>query len=107
IRPGERVLVVGRPGCGKTTVFLAVAGLWSLGSGRILLPPTASMAFLSAHPYVPSGTLRAALVLSSTDAKTDAELSAALTRVGLEHLSRSLDSIGQWDRDLTIGELYR
>ena len=31
IRPGERVLVVGKPGCGKTTVFLAVAGLWSFG----------------------------------------------------------------------------
>ena len=56
---------------------------------------------------MPSGPLREALILSSSDGKTDAELAAALTRLGLGHLSRSLDRVGQWDRELSISELYR
>src|ERR1700730_11729874 len=51
VKPGERVLIVGEPGGGKTTLFLAIAGLSASGSGRILLPAAARMAFLSQRPY--------------------------------------------------------
>jgi vitamin B12/bleomycin/antimicrobial peptide transport system ATP-binding/permease protein len=53
VDPGERVLIVGKPGCGKTTLFLAIAGLSAWGSGRILLPAATGIAFLSQRPYVP------------------------------------------------------
>ena len=32
---GERVLILGKPGSGRTSFFLAIAGLWSAGSGRM------------------------------------------------------------------------
>ena len=35
---GERVVIVGAPGTGKTLLFLAIAGLWPWGSGRVALP---------------------------------------------------------------------
>ena len=35
---GERVLIKGQPGSGKTIFFQAIAGLWPWGAGRISLP---------------------------------------------------------------------
>jgi putative ATP-binding cassette transporter len=107
VKPGERVLVTGTPGSGKTALFLALRGLATSGSGRILLPPAASMAFLSQRPYVPSGSLRDALAVSEVDDETDVARVAALKRVGLGHLSEALDRVERWDRELTLGEQFR
>ena len=60
-RPGERVLILGKPSSGRTSFFLAIAGLWSAGSGRIGVPPDAEVAYLTQRPFLPSGSLRAAL----------------------------------------------
>jgi putative ATP-binding cassette transporter len=59
IAQGERVVIVGAPGTGKTLLFRAIAGLWPWGSGRIALPSTDGVMFISRQPYVPLGTLRA------------------------------------------------
>jgi vitamin B12/bleomycin/antimicrobial peptide transport system ATP-binding/permease protein len=107
VKPGERVLVVGKPASGKTTLFLTIAGLSPWGTGRILLPRASSMAFLSQRPYVPPGTLREALGTPVAGHGTDAELVAALRRVGLGHLSHSLDQIERWGEELTIVEQHR
>jgi len=107
VAPGERVLIIGKPGSGKTTLFLAIAGLSAWGSGQILLPGGTRMAFMSQRPYVPPGSLRAALRLLFPSDETDAALSAALTRVGLDYLTESLDRAERWDMQLTIGEQHR
>ena len=107
MKPGERVLIVGGPGGGKTTLFLAIAGLAAWGSGRILLPAATRIAFLSQRPYVPPGSLREALRLSVPGDETDAARAAALTRVGLGHLAPALDRVERWDTQLTIGEQNR
>ena len=51
--PGERVLILGKPGSGRTSFFLAIAGLWSAGSGRISVPPDAEVAYLTQRPFLP------------------------------------------------------
>ncbi len=38
IKSGERVLIVGESGTGKTLLFRTLAGLWPWGAGRITLP---------------------------------------------------------------------
>src|SRR5580704_16316673 len=38
IQAGERVLIVGESGTGKTLLFRAVAGLWPWGAGRVVHP---------------------------------------------------------------------
>jgi len=102
---GERVLIVGEPGTGKTILFRAIAGLWPWGSGRIALPPPQQVVFVPRHPYVPPGTLRAALAYPLPESTfADADLIAVLERAGLGRLSVSLDRSARWDRELTEDE---
>ena len=107
VKPGERVLVIGKPASGKTTLFLAIAGLSPWGTGRIQLPRASDMAFLSQRPYIPPGSVRDALGAPPRDSATDAELVSALKRVGLGELSKSLDLIERWGEELTVIEQHR
>ncbi len=108
IRPGERVLLVGESGSGKSTLLRAVAGLWPWGSGRILLPPRAQMMFMPQRPYLPLGTLRAAVTYPEpSGAFDDGVVRAAVTRVGLAELLPRLDHEERWDRQLSMGEQQR
>jgi putative ATP-binding cassette transporter len=105
IVPGDHVLIVGEPGAGKTVLFRAIAGLWPWGAGRIVLPSRQSVMFVPRNPYVPPGTLRAALSYPLPEAAyADADLVAALESGGLGHLSTSLDRSARWDRELTDDE---
>ena len=106
VAPGERVLIHGKPSSGRTSFFLAIAGLWGAGSGRISVPPVAEVAYQTQRPFLPSGTLRAALVAGGS-AHGDEALRAALGRVGLDNLAGSLDTAARWDRELGLGEQER
>ena len=108
ITPGERVLIVGDTGRGKSTLFRAVAGLWPWGSGLILTPPPEAMAFLPQRPYLPLGTLRNALSYPSpADAFLDADVRQALERCDLGDLIPKLDKTERWDKELSLGEQER
>jgi len=102
IAPGDHVLILGEPGTGKSVLFRALAGLWPWGAGRIALPPRQSVMFVPRRPYVPPGSLRAALAYPLPE-KTyeDSELVAALECCGLKQLTTSLDKEARWDRELS------
>ena len=105
IGPGERVLIVGEHGTGKTMLFRAIAGLWPWGSGRIGLPSSNGVMFIPRQPYVPLGTLRAALAYPSPEtAYTEDQLVAVLQSAGLNRLSSALDRVARWDKELTYDE---
>jgi putative ATP-binding cassette transporter len=108
IKPGERVVILGKARSGKSTAFRAMASLWPWGQGTIYLPPRDRMMFIPQRPYLPLGRLREVLSYPR-DPKgfDDAGLREALTRTGLDYLCTALDEARPWDRALTVDEQQR
>jgi putative ATP-binding cassette transporter len=100
IHPGERVMITGEPGAGKTLFFRAIAGIWPWGSGRIGLPAGETPIFVPRVPYFPTGTLREVLHPNGSASADDVDFAAVLAEVGLERLTSSLDRSARWEREL-------
>jgi len=108
VGPGERIQILGTPGAGKSTVFRALAGMWPWGGGTIQLPPRETMMFMPQRPYLPLGTLRAAVSYPAGLGRfDDAAARAALERVDLGRLTALLDRTERWDRQLSLDEQQR
>jgi putative ATP-binding cassette transporter len=108
IAHGERVLVSGESGTGKSTLVRAIAGLWPWGKGDIQIEEGAKLLLMPQRAYVPVGTLRRAVTypLPAED-KTLDEIARALKLVGLEHLVEHIGEDEPWDQILSGGEKQR
>jgi vitamin B12/bleomycin/antimicrobial peptide transport system ATP-binding/permease protein len=106
VKAGERVLILGAPGTGKTQLFRALAGLWPWGAGRVTRPRGEQIFYLTrGTPYMPRGTLREVLAYPlKTDNFADGACAGALYRLGLERLAPLLDTTRRWDRELSQDE---
>ena len=107
LQAGQSVLIAGRSGLGKSTIFRALAGIWPYGDGTIATPPGTSM-FLPQRPYLPLGTLRAAATYPAHPGTIRNEyLLTTLAEVGLGHLIPRLDVEDSWSQRLSGGEQQR
>ena len=108
IGPGEKVLVVGESGTGKSTLVRAIAGLWPWGSGEILIK-FEGLVLMPQKPYVPLGTLRRAVTYPLPAEEVDDALARkTLEEVGLGHFVDRLDEQDTtWEHVLSGGEKQR
>jgi vitamin B12/bleomycin/antimicrobial peptide transport system ATP-binding/permease protein len=108
IRPGDRLLVRGPTGVGKSTLFRAIAGIWPFGDGRIVRTDDAHVLFLPQRPYLPLMTLRAAVSYPSPSGTfTDEDIVAALSAVNLDAFADRLDLTQNWSLQMSGGEQQR
>jgi putative ATP-binding cassette transporter len=108
IEAGERLLVAGDSGTGKSTLVRAIAGLWPWGGGSVNFHPDRRLFMLPQKPYVPSGTLRrAAAYPAAAEDWTVEQIGEALDKVGLGHLKDKIEEEAPWDQTLSGGEKQR
>ena len=106
VKAGERAIILGAPGTGKTQLFRALAGLWPWGAGRITRPRGEAIFYLPrGTPYLPRGTLREVLAYPrKAESFATGVFTRALYRFGLERLAPLLDETHRWDRELSQDE---
>ena len=100
IRAGDRVLIGGNAFTGNK-LFKAIAGLWPWGEGTVELPDEEPLFFMPPRPYLPTGSLRAAICYPSGSEEFGQEdLEYALQLAGVPELIPQLDEYSDWEKGL-------
>ena len=108
LEEGRSALLSGPSGSGKSTLLRALSGLWPYSSGAIQRPADFEAMMLPQKPYLPVGTLQAALAYPAPASQfTDGEAAAALARVRLPLLADRLSESLNWALQLSPGEQQR
>ncbi len=108
IGKGEKVLLVGESGTGKSTLVRAIAGLWPWGGGEIVIQKGAKLFFMPQRPYIPLGSLRRVVTYPlSANKVTDETLCDLMEATGIGYLIERLDDTEPWDQVLSGGEKQR
>jgi putative ATP-binding cassette transporter len=107
IRQGEHVHIAGDASAGAK-LFKAIAGLWPWGRGRIELPDEESMFFMPPRPYLPDGTLRAAICYPSPPETFSLPMIEEFLKLaGLKELAGQLEQTESWEKTLTREQQQR
>ncbi len=104
----EPVVLTGPSGSGKSTFFRAISGIWPYADGTITLPAAANILLLPQRPYIPIGTLRAAVTYpANLDRYGGAAILEALHAAELGDFVGELDVDDNWSQRLSGGEQQR
>ena len=117
IQEGERVAVLGRNGCGKTTLFNILTGQMDYDEGEVFVNPHKKLGLISQIPHFPAGftvedVLRSAfaplLTLRKKMEQLEGEMASGATREQLsryDDLSNRFLSGGGYDMDVQTDKI--
>ena len=108
LKSGKNLIISGPNGCGKSSLFRVLGGLWPIQSGQVERPEIEKLFYLPQRPYLTEGSLKDQILypqIDNDDPDNQERIKELLRFVELDNLlSEGIHVVKDWEQVLSGGE---